>query len=480
MVTRRFVLSLLLPAFGLLPAAYGQFVQQGNKLVGTGAAGTANQGWSVSVSADGNTAIVGGFADNHTVGAAWVHVRTNGVWHQQGPKLVGVDVAGYADHGYSVSISADGNTAIVGGSNDDNGAGAAWVYVRSNGVWSQQGPKLVGAGAVGAANQGNSVAVSADGNTAIVGGPEDSGIAGAAWVFTRTNGVWSQQGSKLVGLDAVGNAQQGYSVALSADGNTAILGGTFDDGMKGAAWVFARTNGVWTQQGSKLTGEDLMGVAFQGRSVALSADGNTAMVGGDGEAGAGGARVYVRAGGIWTQQGPRLVGSGAAGNAQQGYSVSLSADGNTALVGGYADNNLAGAVWVFGRANGFWTQQGGKLAGAGAVGNAQQGISAALSGDGNTAVVGGPLDNGSAGAAWVFARALPHILISTPASATAGIPFTFAVVAVDANNSIATGYTGMVHFSSSDPLAALPPDSFLSNGGGRFRRPSRPGIILLP
>ena len=76
-----------------------------------------------------------------------------------------------------------------------------------NGVWSQQGPKLVGTGAVTNAGQGHSVAISADGNTVIVGGPGDNpvsgGTTGAAWVYTRANGVWTQQGPKLVGTGAV-------------------------------------------------------------------------------------------------------------------------------------------------------------------------------------------------------------------------------------------------------------------------------------
>ena len=75
--------------------------------------------------------------------------------------------------------------------------------------FAQQGSKLVGTGAVGAAHQGNSVAISADGNTAIVGGYADNAFAGAAWVFTRSEGVWSQQGSKLVGTGAVGIARSG-------------------------------------------------------------------------------------------------------------------------------------------------------------------------------------------------------------------------------------------------------------------------------
>jgi hypothetical protein len=136
---------------------------------------------------------------------------------QQGPKLVGTGAVGNGWQGTSVALSADGNTAIVGGpgsevhSNNDNNSqiGAAWVYTRANGVWTQQGDKLVGAGASGLANQGRSVALSADGNTAIVGGPNDSAMvgftpgAGAVWAFTRSNGVWTQQGDKLVGAGAM-------------------------------------------------------------------------------------------------------------------------------------------------------------------------------------------------------------------------------------------------------------------------------------
>jgi hypothetical protein len=63
---------------------------------------------------------------------------------------------------------------------------------------------------------------------------------------------FAQQGTKLIGTNAVGDAGQGYSVAVSSDGNTAIVGGRFDNSSTGAAWVFTRSDGVWTQQGSKL------------------------------------------------------------------------------------------------------------------------------------------------------------------------------------------------------------------------------------
>jgi hypothetical protein len=205
------IFASLLFSSQLAPA---QFTQQGPKLVGTGAVGLAGQGWSVALSSDGNTAIVGGWADNSNAGAAWVYTRNGGVWTQQGSKLVGTSAVGTPQQGVSVALSADGNTAIVGGPDDNpgtsnnSGTGAAWVFTRSGGVWTQQGSKLVGTGAVGSALQGYSVALSDDGNTVIVGGPGDNSNAGAAWVYTRSGGVWTQQGSKLVGIGAAGASQR--------------------------------------------------------------------------------------------------------------------------------------------------------------------------------------------------------------------------------------------------------------------------------
>jgi hypothetical protein len=395
--------------------ALAQFTQQGPKLIGNDVAGPAQQGNSVALSSDGNTAVVGGSQDNSGTGAAWIFTRNNGIWTQQGSKLVGNDSVGVpVNQGRSVSLSADGNTAIVGGPADNRingGIGAAWVYTRSGGVWTQQGSKLLGTGAP--ASQGTSVSLSADGNTAIVGGPGTNNGIGAAWVFTRSNGVWTQQGSTLVGADAVGQSYvyQGTSVALSADGNTAIVGGYNDDSGIGASWVFTRSNGIWTQQGSKLVGSGAVGLQiYQGTSVALSADGNTAIVGGYGDNYLAGASwVFTRSGGVWTQQGSKLVGTGAVGTqVYQGTSVALSGDGNIAVVGGPADaGGRPGASWVFTRSNGIWTQQGSKLVGSGALSYASQGESVALSADGNTAIVGGPGDNGPPlGAAWVFTTSL--------------------------------------------------------------------------
>ncbi len=353
-----------------------QSFQQRPKLVGTGAVGSTNQGISVALSADGNSAIVGGPGPNNAdrdrsplvgpSGAAWVFTRSGGAWRQQGNKLVGTtseyggglwsqgaSVVGSARQGMSVALSADGNTAIVGGW----GAEAAWVFICSAGVWTQQG-KLVGTGAAGRARQGASVALSGDGNTAIVGGWSDNSKTGAAWVFTRSGGVWTQQGKKLVGTDAVGSARQGMSVALSADGNTAIVGGPADNpwdrsvpfglGAAGAAWVFTRSGGVWMQQGNKLVSTGAVGSARQGMSVALSADGNIAIVSGFADDG-GVASVFTRSGGHWTQD-KKLLGTGAVGKSAP--SIALSADGTIVMLGESNDNGGIGAAWVFTRSGG--------------------------------------------------------------------------------------------------------------------------------
>ncbi|HEX7609492.1 MAG TPA: FG-GAP repeat protein, partial [Solirubrobacteraceae bacterium] len=129
------------------PLRIDPLVQQGGKLVGGGEEGAGAFGVKVALSTDGNTALVGGFGDNGETGAAWVFTRTGSTWTQQGPKLTATDEVGAGEFGTSVALSSDGNTAVIGGPTDDNGAkeqlGAAWVFVRSGSTWHQQGPKLL-------------------------------------------------------------------------------------------------------------------------------------------------------------------------------------------------------------------------------------------------------------------------------------------------------------------------------------------------
>jgi hypothetical protein len=115
--------------------------------------------------------------------------------------------------------------------------------------------------------------MSGDGNTALVGGPNDYYRAGAVWVFTRSGGVWTQQGEKLVGTGEIGyGAMQGSSVALSADGTTAIVGGTDDSNATeyeqgiGAAWVFVASGCTPPSITSQPQGQSIQ----SGQTAALS------------------------------------------------------------------------------------------------------------------------------------------------------------------------------------------------------------------
>ncbi len=396
-ICQLFVISLLLSFTG-----WSQWIQQESKIAPGDAIGSSIYfGYSVALSEDGNTAVVGGIGDNANAGAVWIYTRSGGVWTPQA-KLIGTGATGNASQGFSVAISADGNTIIVGGLGDNTNIGAAWIFVRSGGVWSQQGNKLIGTGGVGISQQGCAVSLSSDGNTAIIGGFRDNAFAGAVWIFTRSGNVWSQQGNKIVVTDAIGSARFGISVDLSADGNTAIVGGHTDNANAGAVWICTRNDSTWTVQ-TKITGAGAIGSARFGRSVSISSDGITAIVGGyEDDALKGAVWVYTRSGSSWTQQGDKLVGSGATGNASQGFSISLSGDGNTAIIGGIDDNAFAGAAWIFTRSGSVWSQLGDKLIGSDAVGNANQGGAVAISPDGNTAIIGGIADNINKGAAWVF------------------------------------------------------------------------------
>jgi hypothetical protein len=406
------------------PLRIDPFIQQGEKLTGGGEAGEGDLGSTVALSADGSTALIGGQFDNNGVGAAWVFTRSGSTWSQQGGKLTGGGEVGEEHFGWSVALSDDGNTALIGGTSQVTGpsrVGAAWVFTRSATTWTQQGEKLTGGGEAGEGDFGFSVSLSNDGNTALIGGPTDNGNVGAAWVFTRSGSTWTQQGEKLTGSGASGTGQVGSSVALSGDGNTALIGGDNDNETVGAAWVFRRSGSTWTQQGSKLTGSGEIGAGAFGVSVALSTDGNTALIGGelDNES-VGAAWVFTRSGTKWTQQGPKLTGSGETGEGQFGVGVALSDDGNTAMIGGSGDASAVGAAWVFTRSGTKWTQQGAKLTGSGESGKGRFGSSAALSGDGNTALIGGLADNGDLGAAWVFVNPPTIIRVSPGKGAAAG------------------------------------------------------------
>ncbi len=408
---------------GRYPVRIDPFVQQGAKLVGSPAAAFASEGSSVALADDGSTALVGAPGLNGSAGGAFVFIRSGSGWTQQGPALVGSGAAGTTGQGYEVALSGDGDTALVAGS------GGAWVFSRTGSTWTQQGPELFGSDASNATTN-VSVALSADGNTALVGESGLNNFVGASFVFTRSGSTWSQQGAPLVanckssctgpnGTGEAGAGLFGAGVALSGDGNTALIGAPGDGGPfpnaigPGATWVFNRSDAAWSQHGSKLVGTSALGPGSgQGAGVALSRDGSTALINGPNDSGgAGAAWVFTTSGSGWSQQ-TKLAGSDELyGNVAA--EVALSDDGNTALLGG------TDGAQLFTRSGSTWTRQQG-LTGTGAVGSAEQGSSVALAGNGVTALIGGPFDDRGLGAAWVFVAG-PSLTVALAGSGSGSV-----------------------------------------------------------
>jgi hypothetical protein len=392
------------------PVGVDPLVQQGEKLVnGEPFPYLQDFGTSVALSADGNTALVGDGYDEGG-GSAWVFTRSGSRWNQQGIKLQGSGEVGSPAFGTDVALSGDGNTALIGGPFDNGEVGAAWVFTRSGETWSQRGEKLTGGGESGKGNFGYGLALSSNGSTALVGGDWDNGFAGAAWVFVRSGETWSQQGEKLTGSGEVGSADFGRALALSSDGNTALIGGGSDNSEKGAVWGFTRSGTTWSPN-EKLTSPEPNISGKFGGSVALSADSSTALIG---ELEKERAWVFTRSGATWSQQGGTLTGTGKTESAGFGRAVALSSNGDTALIGGPydgTDGNLAGAAWTFTRSGSTWSQQGNKVTPlderASHGGHEEEprpryfGESVALSSEGTTALIGGSGDYGI-GAVWPF------------------------------------------------------------------------------
>lgn len=316
-----------------------------------------------SVAIDGDTAVAGA-SEHGGTGAAYVFVRSGGVWVQQ-QMLTSSDAAPLDGFGHSVSISGD--TIVVGAPFDDSDAGSAYVFVRSGVVWAEQA-KLTSSDGVAGDDFGRAVAI--DGDTVVVGAPYDDDAvtdAGSAYVFVKPAGGWTStiEDAKLTASDAATDDRLGHSVAVSGD--TAVVGREPDQPLDpmaaaGSVYVFVRPGGAWTDvtETLKLVAPDTAVLDQFGSSVAL--DGGTLLIGAEGNSHAGGDRagaayVYVGSGATWQAQ-AKLTASDAEADDFLGYSVDI--QGDLAIVGSPGDDdggNFAGSAYVFLRWGGLWYER---------------------------------------------------------------------------------------------------------------------------
>ena len=398
------------------------FGQTEIKLTAADATVSALFGFSVSV--DGNTAIVGAYLDDEgggASGAAYIFSRNSGGANNWGQvkKLIASDSA-EADL-FAESVSVDGDTAIVGSRFHDDVAsdtGSAYIFSRNSGGTDNWGEvkKLSASDAAANDNFGTSVAV--DGDIAIVGArnDDDAGSAsGSAYIFSRNQGGadnWGQV-KKLTASDAA--SFDGFGIYVAVHGDTAIVGAHLNDDAgdaSGSAYIFSRNQGGADNWGEvkKLTASD--GAASDQFGISVSVDGDTAIVGAhlndDGGDASGSAYIFSRNQGGADNWGEvkKLTASDAATSDQFGFSVSVS--GDTAIVGARNDSDAgsqSGSAYSFSRNSGGADNWGEvkKLTASDAAATDQFGAYVSVSAD--TAIVGAAFDDDAgtnSGSAYIF------------------------------------------------------------------------------
>jgi len=318
-----------------------------------------------SVQADGDQADNGCGPE---AGAAFVYVRSSGSWALQAYlKASEVDPGGR----FGTSVAISGDTIAVAAPSHGTITGAVHVFVRSGNVWTWQA-KVAPPDQLAEDAYGSALALSAD--TLAVGAPmQDGGStspdgtfvlnSGTVYVYVREAGTWNWQAWVRPTVPAAGG-WFGRSVALEDD--TIVVGALRDTpASSGAAYVFARASGAWTQQ-AQLNAAVSTGSEF-GASVALS--GATVVIGA--ESTAQGPHVFVRQDGQWIQQaalglgayhrtsvaiaGDTLVVGDGEDNAP---TVGINGDSAASSGGGGASPFAnSGGAWVFVRHAGSWSQQ---------------------------------------------------------------------------------------------------------------------------
>jgi hypothetical protein len=276
-------------------------------------------------------------------GAAYVFTENQNVWTQQ-QELTASDGAPLSAFGYSLALDYDGHVALIGARLKNNFSGAAYIFTESGNTYTHQQELTDGP----SSDFGVSVALSGDGHIALIGADSVNGGFGTAFVFTENHNSYTLQ-QELTGQAL--NDSFGSAVALSIDGQIALIGAYNINSATGAAYIFTENHNVWTQQ-QELTASDAAPNTGFGSAVALDGGGHTALIGAS-LFFVGVAYVFTEDHGNYTQQ-QELTASDAPGQDRFGYSVALDGDGHIALIGAPNKNATEppyyeGAAYVFTR-----------------------------------------------------------------------------------------------------------------------------------
>ena len=361
---------------------------------------------------------------------------------------------------HSIDISDDGDTCVIGmpycentpghPANADYGKVTVYTHSTNNattcaGNWEQKGSIIMnpnfGDGGIHEDERfGQSVAISGDGLTVVIGAPGFDSTNptsstpdnfGQVYVYVWDSGTsdWVQKGGAVLDQSLYGgvgpNDEYGFCVAVSTDGNEFMLGapGQSDLSSGGAGWnsgailMYEWNSGAsaWRSMGVNgaagnvapgATADEIDGLTadeFFGSAVAMSGDGQRvvgcSMVDPTNTA-AGTCRVYDYNSGTttWTQVGSDI--EGVVNNGQSGCSVDMTTDGSIVVIGAYQEDtndqgaaaSNAGSVRVYKDISGTWTLQGDAINGENTAD--MFGFDVAINGDGTMIAAGAPFNNG--------------------------------------------------------------------------------------
>lgn len=349
---------------------------QAAKLKGGDAAIGDALGFVVAVS--GSTAVAG--AQGHAGhGAAYVFTKSGLSWHEQA-ELKGSDMVAGASFGYSVGVS--GSTIVVGAPNHHGGGvtGAAYIFTRSGTKWTQQFEDR-------ASNAGDAVAI--DGTTVAIGNAKSAGTGiGSVDLYVKSGTSWTHQTTLKSGV-----LNDGFGTSISLSGNELAVGANAGGSAIGHVYVYGRTGTAWHHQAT-LTGSNTAPADDFAQSVAIS--GTTIIAGAPLHSnGDGAAYVFMKGAGGWSQQAKLTESSPIAGD-MFGWAVGLS--GSEAIAGAYQRGGT-GAAFTFLRSGTAWSHDKTDQASGSVIGD-ELGWSVAQSA--STSVVGAPSASIGAGAAYIF------------------------------------------------------------------------------
>lgn len=223
------------------------------------------------------------------------------------------------------------------------------------------GTTLVATGGPGGLTFLGPIEVSADGLYIAAGAPAESTNDGSTYIYFYNGSAWTQQ-ARLVGTSHIGNAFEGCTISMSADGSTVFSGANSDNTNVGCVFVYVRSGATWTQQAKLLATGTITTQAFFGTYTACSCDGNILIVGAPNDnSNAGAVYIFKRTSGTWSQI-QRITGTGTDSSALFGGLVVCNLDASILAIGAYGDASFAGATCFFYSPDLItWTQQGSKL-----------------------------------------------------------------------------------------------------------------------